>query len=56
MKILTGKYGYLVDRPLDGPYVADDNCNDPGSNQVPGLEQHKDVHMNIYPHVLRDPI
>ena len=29
-------------------YVANDNSNDPGGNQIPVLEQDKDDHLHIY--------
>ena len=52
LTIFTGKYGYLLDGPQDGAYVPSDNSNDPGGNQVPGLEQHEDCHNNTYSSVL----
>ena len=52
LTIFTGKYGYLLDGPQDGAYVPSDNSNDPGGNQVPGLEQHMDGLLHIYSPVL----
>ena len=41
-----------VDGTQDGTYAPGDNSNDPGGNQVPGLEQHKDgdtyIHIPLY--------
>ena len=48
LTILTGKYGYRVDGPQDSAYVANDKSYDPGSNQVPVLEQYKDGHLHLY--------
>ena len=48
LTILTGKYVYLVGGLQDGIFLPKDNGNDPGGNQVPGLEQHKDGHQYTY--------
>ena len=45
---LDRKYGYLVDGPQDSVYVANNNSNDPGGNQIPVLEQHRDDHLHIH--------
>ena len=34
---------YLVGWTQDRTYTTDDSSNDPGGNQVPGLDQHMDA-------------
>ena len=49
---LTEKYGYFVCETQDRTYAPGNNRNDPGDNQVTGLEQHKDGHLHIHAAVL----
>ena len=34
---------YLIGETQDLTYTTDDSSNDPGGNQVPGLDQHMDA-------------
>ena len=52
---LDRKYGHLVDGPQDSVYVANDNSNDPGGNQIPVVEQHKHDHLHICSPLLMNP-
>ena len=52
---LDRKYGHLVDGPQDSVYVANDNSNDPGGNQIPVVEQHKHDHVHICSPLLMNP-
>ena len=44
---MTEECGFFVGEIQDRTYAAGNNRNDPGDNQLTGLEQHKDG----YPHM-----
>ena len=45
---LTENYGYFVGETQDRAYAPGNNRNDPGDDQVTGLEQHKVGHLHIH--------
>ena len=44
--------GSFVGETQDRTYAPDNNRNDPGDNQLTGLEQHKDGQLHIHTAVL----
>ena len=44
---MTEECGSFVGETRDRTYAPGNNRNDPGDNQVTGLEQHKDGHLHI---------
>ena len=44
---MTEECGSFVMKTQDRAYSPLNNRNDPGDNQVTGLEQHKDGHLHI---------
>ena len=55
LTIFTGKYGYLAYGQQDNAYLPTDNNTDLRGIPVPGLEQHNDGHIHIYPLVTLYP-
>ena len=45
---MTEEYGYFVRETQDRTYAPGNNRNDPGDDQVTGLEQHKVGHLHIH--------
>ena len=44
---MTEECGSFLGETPDRTYAPGNNRNDPGDNQVTGLEQHKDGHLHI---------
>ena len=49
---MTEECGSFVGGTQDGTYASGNNRNDPGDNQLTGLEQHKDGHQHMHTAVL----
>ena len=49
---MTEECGSLVGETRDRTYAPGNNRNDPGDNQVTGLDQHKDGHLHIHTAIL----
>ena len=45
---MTEECGSFVGETQDRTYAPGNNRNDPGNNQVTGLEQHKDCHLRAH--------
>ena len=52
LRTLTEKCGYFVCETQARTYAPGNNRNDPGDNQVTGLEQHNDGHLHVQSAVL----
>ena len=49
---MTEECGSFVGGTQDGTYASGNNRNDPGDNQLTGLEQHKDGYPHMHTAVL----